>query len=467
MKAIRRNIRLVAIALTVLLLSLVVYGAYSIATLGSRWFASSANDYAQRIKSGVTAGSIFDRNGVMLAMTDADGRRVYHSSPSVRRAVVHAVGDTGNNVAHAAESFLSSYLYGFNESYVSRVLGALQGKRRRGNDVALTIDSRLSEHIARQFPQGKRGAVVVMNYRTGEVYAMQSFPLFDPMRVSMQTREDPAQPFWNRATKWVSAPGSTYKLITLAAALGKLPGAAGAIYRCGGALTIAGSRMTDAGGAVHGQMSLERALAVSCNIVFADLALRIGDADMRRTAEAFRLNDHFLFRDLVVEDSRYPGERRTDREIAWTGVGQSALAMTPMHMCLVTSAIANSGVMMEPRLLLRAVSASGEQKAAFQPRAYASVIPPQIADTIGGYMQETVAHGTARAAAIRGFTVCGKTGSAQVDGQLLENAWFVGYLNNREYPFAVCIAVENAGSGGMVAAPVARSIFSFLTGSRP
>ncbi len=467
MKAIRRNIRLIALVLLVSLLALIAYGAYSIATLGTRWFTSGANNYAQRVKTGVTAGSIFDRNQVPLAVTDKNGNRVYHTDARVRSAVVHVVGDKGNNVAHAAESFLSEHLYAFNESYISRVMGALSGERRRGNDVVLTIDSALQTHIARQFPANKSGAAVVINYVTGELLALQSFPGFDPMRVTQATKENPLQPFWNRATKWTSAPGSTYKLITLAGALARVPDAAGTTYHCDGALFVGNSTIVDAGGAVHGDISLQRALAVSCNTVFAQLALTMGDAQMRQIAETFRLNDHFLFRDIVVEDSRYPSQNRTDREIAWTGVGQSALAVTPLHMGLVAAAIANDGVMMEPRLLLRAVSAAGERKADFQPRTYATIMSAQTADAIGAYMTQAVTNGTARGAGIRGLHIAGKTGSAQVDGQEAENAWFVGFLDDPAHPYAVCVAVENAGGGGMVAAPLARSIFAYLTGTRP
>lgn len=466
MKAIRRNIRLIAFVLIAALFSLIIYGSYSIATLGTRWFTSGANNYANRVKTGVTAGSIFDRNQVPLAVTDANGGRIYHADARVRSAVVHAVGDKANNVAHGAETFLSEHLYAFNESYISRVTGALRGDKRRGNDVVLTIDSTLAAYIARQFPAGKSGAVVVINYKTGELLALQSFPGFDPMRVNDATKENPLQPFWNRATKWTSAPGSTYKIITLAAALERIPNATSAMYHCDGHLTVGNSTIVEAGGAVHGDLNLRRALAVSCNTVFAQLALTMGDAQMLKTAQAFRLNDHFLFREVVVEDSRYPSQNRTEREIAWTGVGQSALAVTPLHMALVASAIANNGVMMEPRLLLRAVSATGELKATFQPRAYATVASANTAGIIGDYMAEAVSNGTARGAAIRGLRVCGKTGSAQVDGQEAENAWFVGYIDNAQYPYAVCIAVENAGGGGMIAAPIARSIFQYLTARR-
>ena len=156
MKSIRRNIRLISFVLVGSLLALIIYGAYSISTLGTRWFTSSANIYAYRIKSNVIAGSIFDRNQVPLAITDAAGNRVYHQNAQIRSAVVHAVGDKANNVAHGAESFMSRYLYGFNDSYVDRVLGAIRGEKRRGNDIVLSLTVRCMRTLP-AFPKVKAG----------------------------------------------------------------------------------------------------------------------------------------------------------------------------------------------------------------------------------------------------------------------------------------------------------------------
>ena len=143
MKLIRQNIRLIATVLCVLLISLVVYGAYSISTQGSRWFSSGANKYLRRTKANVTAGNIVDRANVLLATTDNTGKRVYSSDEAVRRAMVHVVGDSANNIAYGAESFMADHLYAFNESYLERLAQGLQGKIRRGYDIRLSVDSRL------------------------------------------------------------------------------------------------------------------------------------------------------------------------------------------------------------------------------------------------------------------------------------------------------------------------------------
>ena len=200
MKLIKQNIRRIAAILSVLMLSLIVYGAYSITVFGNRWFSSNANNYARKIKAGVVAGSIFDRNQQLLADTSTDGKRVYHQQAAVRSAVVHAVGDSAGNIAYGAETFMANHLYGFNESYIQRVMKAIRHEKRRGNDITLTIDSRLSADIARLFPAGKSGAVIVMNYQTGEVLVMQSYPLFDFLRVTREA-DEPAQTFLESGNK--------------------------------------------------------------------------------------------------------------------------------------------------------------------------------------------------------------------------------------------------------------------------
>ncbi|MBQ8136864.1 MAG: hypothetical protein IJ174_05455, partial [Clostridia bacterium] len=335
-------------------------------------------------------------------------------------------------------------------------------------------DAALSAQITSWFPSDKRGAVCVMNYQTGEVIALLSFPDFDPMGDLQAVRQNAGQPFYNRATQGLYAPGSTFKIVTMSTMLDAFPDAAQREYLCTGDLELSGALITDAGTDLerqvfvrHGNITLERAFRVSCNNTFARAALEAGDLRLKRMAERFGFNVNFLFRDLVVENSSYPTENRTDREVAMTGIGQSALAVTPMHMCLIASAIANDGVMMEPRLLKNVTNCHGQTLLDFSSQAFATVLPQSSAAVIGNLMRDVVLNGTGTAAAISGVRVCGKTGSAEIDGQENTNAWFVGYLDEQNCPYALSVLVEDAGGGGAVAAPIARRIFQYLLNLNP
>ena len=119
---------------------------------------------------------------------------------------------------------------------------------------------------------------------------------------------------------------------------------------------------------------------------------------------------------------------------------------------------------LEPRLLLSVVGAGGTQRLGFESAAYRTAMTPEIARTVNEYMREVVVNGTGRNAAVSGLRICGKTGSAEIDTQENENAWFVGFIDDDAHPYALCVAVAEGGTGGSVAAPVAQKIFQYMNG---
>ena len=474
MKPLHNRFRLVTLVLIGLILLAGLYGVYSITVYGNRWFASSRNLRYREAKSAVTAGDIIDRNGVVLATTDQDGERVYQSNLESRKAVVHLIGDRDGNVANGVDSFEASYLLGFETTLPERVLTLIKGEKRRGDNVTLTVDSALNTIIVRAFnthvrTKDKSGAAVVMNYKTGEIVSLVSLPVYDPANITDAVKNDDRHPFWNRAVQSTLAPGSTFKIITASSALENIEGITDQIFTCTGATIVQGSTITDFGNAQHGKLKLSKAFRVSCNNTFAQIALLLGDTALRKTAESFGFNDNFLFRDIVVENSTYPTENRTLVELAWSGDGQSQIAATPMHMCMVAAAIANKGVMMEPRLLYRVASPEGLVRLRMTPKVYRTAVDESVAATIKSYMLDTVDRGTATAAQVDGLTIAGKTGSAEssLDGRDVTHAWFVGFIDDARYPYAVCVFVEEGSSGGGAAAPIGQAIFRYIQANFP
>ena len=467
MKQQRMRFRVLTAFVLLLLLSAGAYGVYSVSAYGSRWVSSARNTRYRNAKSTVTPGDIIDRNGVVLATTDENGERVYQSSIKSRSAMVHLLGDEEGNVANGVESFQASYLLGFETSLSERVTALLSGETRRGDNVVITADSRLQTAIVDAFDQnaaGMSGAAVVLNYKTGEVMALVSLPVFDPTSITDEVRASAQHPFWNRALQSTLPPGSTFKIITSVAALSNIPDARTRVFSCTGATQVLDQVIHDYGLAQHGDVTLQRAFRVSCNNAFAQMALIMGDTALRQTAESFGFNDNFLFRDLVVENSVYPTTGRNNVEIAWSGAGQSQVAATPLHMCMVAAAIANDGVMMEPRLLMRVESDAGVVRLRYSSKVYRTACTPDAAAALDEYMKDVVQSGTGTRAQVSGLSIAGKTGSAEgsQDGQDVTHAWFVGYIDSDQLPYAVCVLVENGGSGGSVAAPIAKEIFEFL-----
>ncbi len=469
MKQQRFRFKLLALLMFSLFALLAVYGLYSISTYGNRWFAYSHNPRVREQKQNVVAGDILDRNGVVLATT-VDGRRVYQASEEARRAVVHVLGDEEGQVSNGVEGFQTAYLYGFRAGILERFNALFSPEPRRGDDVRITIDSELCTAITRSFAsrsltRGKNGAAVVMNYRTGELLASVSLPTFDPMNDSGVSAD--SEVYWNRAMQSLYPPGSTFKIVTTAAALDHIEDIRTRPIACTGGLLVDGQAIRDYGGAVHDRLSLKEAFTKSCNNAYALLALSMKDAALRRTAESFGFNDNFLFRDLVVENSVYPTGTQSAFQVAMSGFGQSSIGATPLHMCLVAAAIANAGVMMEPALLMEVTSPGGTPRTAFAPRVYRQATTPENAAVLQEYMHAVVTSGTGTRARVDGLTICGKTGSAESSrsGRDVTHGWFVGYCADEELPIALAIIVEDIGDGqggGSTAAPIAADVFSYL-----
>lgn len=274
-------------------------------------------------------------------------------------------------VANGAETFMASYLLGFESGAFERLRLLFTGEQARGDTVRLTIDAKLCEYASSLLSRHEGGAIVVMNYRTGELLCSTSYPDFDPRSLSsvLQNSEDNGA-LINRVTQGLYPPGSTFKILTLASALENISGVMSRTYNCTGALTVDRTTVTEASSQVHGVLSVQEAFAESCNTAFASLALELGYGRLAQTASSFGFGDNFLFRDLIVYNSQYPTDNQSLDDLAWSGVGQGRVLATPLHMAMVAAAVANDGVMMEPRLMLSATTAQGQSRTLQPTRTY-------------------------------------------------------------------------------------------------
>ena len=455
MRELRRNIRMVGALLLALFVGMGIWFGWSAYEQGSRWMTSQNNHRLNAARKNVTMGSISDRNGVTLAYTDADGDRGYASSGQTRRSLSQTVGDMLSMSGTGVQTMHAGILLGFSGSIVDRTWQWLSGDETRGDNIRLTVDAELNSYIAGEFPSGYQGAAVVINYQTGEVLAMVSKPDYDPYKAGSRDVADTA--YLNRCLQGKYAPGSTFKIVTLAAALEKKSGISSRIYACEGARSFGDVPVTCAGGAVHGEMSLKEAFAKSCNITFASLSYELGGTEMRRSAEGFGFNDNFTFQDLVLYESSFPDDIASIGELAWSGVGQGRVLVTPLHMAMIAGSIANGGIMMQPRLIDQVTGSTGIPRLRAAGGTYKRVVSGSTAQIVGEYMKAAVESGTGTRAAISGLTVCGKTGSAQTsnDSSVATNAWFVGYIQENTHPYAVAVVIEQGGSGGDKAAALA------------
>lgn len=456
MKELRRNMRLVGALVVVLFVGLAAWFAMTAFTQGSIWASDVRNSRLRATNS--LRGDITDRDGTVLATTASDGTRQYAKNATARRALSQTVGDIAGMSGTGIETFYSATLLDISTSLLDRLSELFHSRDHVGGSIQITVDGPLQAWIASEFPEGYRGAVCVTNYRTGEILAMVSLPNYDPYDLSNRSDtqvEDTA--YLNRCLQGLYTPGSVFKIITLASAVTNDPAVVDQGFSCSGEWTYEGGRIVCAGGTSHGALNLKTAFKRSCNVTFGKLAYQLGPERLLQTAERFGFNENFKFGDFLIYNSAFPTEFNGMNGLVWAGIGQGEVLVTPLHMTMITGAIANGGVMMKPWLIQRIANSLGATTATGTPAVYRQVVSEAVAGTIAEYMYETVRSGTATRAAIKGYTVCGKTGSAEVsdDKSVETNAWFTGFLRDDAHPYAISVVIEGGGAGARMPSELA------------
>ena len=353
------------------------------------------------------------------------------------------------------------------------------GSGQRGDEVRLTVHSRLQQ-VAASSLGGQLGSVVALDPQTGAVRALYSNPSFDPgplashdppsIREYWNSLEpsSPTSPLVNKATSRSFPPGSTFKVVTAAAALesgrytpqSRFPDPVAIdLPQTDQTLT----NFTNAACTGTGSIDLFTALEDSCDTTFGLIGLDIHD-QVLATAEGFGFNQSIPF-DLAGEASafpRVPDDREPFR--AYAGIGQGDVAATPLQMALVAAAIANGGDVPRPRLVQEIRDPSGSVVEKPSPETLGEAISAETAAEITRMMTAVVESGTGTAAQIPGVSVAGKTGTAQSQEGAAPHAWFICFAPSSNPRIAVAVLVENGGSlgseatGGAVAAPIAKAI---------
>lgn len=348
--------------------------------------------------------------------------------------------------------------------------GKLMGASRKGNSLVVTVDSRLQK-AASEALGGRKGAIVAMDPVTGAILAMVTSPSFDPnVAVPIHGRDqegewtainqDPNNPLVDRSTSGLYPPGSSFKVVTAAAALDTGVVNTESPFECAGKYQpkeFGNFALRDFSPRGHGDLTFTKALTVSCNVTFAQVGLRLGASTLVRYAELFGFNKVIPF-DLPVAKSQIQSADSMDPvALAASSIGQAQDLATPLEMALVSSAVANGGTIMRPFLVKEVRDYNGKIIKQYDSKSWQKVIESETADTLSALMVDVVDEGTGTAAQIDGVSVAGKTGTAEVEGQK-PHAWFVCFAPAFNPRVAVSVVVENGGEGGKTAAPIAREV---------
>lgn len=459
-----RQIILVSYFITALFLGLIGYIVYFVVHDSSEVITNSYNERITLYEKKVVRGSIISSDGQALAQTVDNGDGTTSRRYPYGNMFAHAVGyvDHGRT---GLESTANFYLYSSHTNVFDRINKDLKEEKQIGDNVVTTLDTRLQK-VAYDALGDRRGAVVVMESKTGKLKAMVSKPDFDPGRISenwdyLTNEEDSTKAtLLNRATQALYPPGSTFKTIMTVEYIKEHPEDYGDYsYQCRGSAQFHGHTMNCYGGEVHGKVDLEESLAHSCNTSFGNIGEQIDKGKLYRLCQDFLFNSELPY-EGSCQQSRFQQKKNSpDEDRAQIAIGQGTTEISPLHNAMIMSAIANGGVMMKPYLIDHIENYNGSMVKKMTPKSYKQVIDADTAAIVSGYLESVVDHGTATR--LQGFSggVAGKTGSADVDGGKPAHSWFVGFSPVEDPELVVSVIVENAGTGAAAAVPIANEIY--------
>ena len=422
-------------------------------------------------------GNILVGSRPIATTTSSNGKfayqRVYPSGPKYAPITGYYSYYYGRSMLEQTQN---AQLTGTSDAqWLSRITGTLSGHKPEGGSITTTINAK-AQDAAWDGLKGKKGAVVALDYTTGAVLAMASSPSYDPNELASHhlndtTRAwknlvaDPSSPLTNRATREIYPPGSTFKLVTAAAALqnGYHPNS---MVDSPENWILPGTRTpltneTNCGGS---RITLAHALDISCNTAFGKVGVSLGQDKIRDQAERFGFGK-VVSSDVSSVASRFPQDL-TDAQLAQSSIGQFDVAASPLQMAMVTAGIANGGKLMTPYLTAQVRASNLQVVSEHHPKQMSQPMTKESAEQLKAMMASVVNNGTGKRARINGTTVGGKTGTAQTVKGKAPYAWFVGWSDNPHVAVAVFIQSSdtaiNEVSGGRLAAPIARDVIEAM-----
>lgn len=413
----------------------------------------------------IVRGTIYDRNRNELAYTDVnqDGTetRVYPYNNIFSHIVGYSdEGQTG------IESYCNFYLLRSNTFFVEKIFNDIAGNKNIGDNIVTTLDADLQQ-IAYNTLGNRKGAVVVMEPATGEILAMVSKPDYNPNNIrelltdiEEETSIENDSVLFNRATQGLYPPGSTFKFITLLEYLEEGNLSENFSHKCTGSFTEGESKIRCYKGTSHGNEDLTKAFAKSCNSAFAKISLTLDKTLLKNRCNQLLFNNDLPISLEYNKSSFTLDSGDSDMLTMQTGIGQGETLVSPMHMALLMSAIANDGTLMKPYYISGVENYQGNSGKQFKPAVHSELFTPEQAATLQTYLRAVVTDGTGSALNTDAYEAYGKTGSAEYGNEKgKSHAWFVGFAEKAEKQLCVSIIVEEAGSGSEYAVPVAKSLF--------
>lgn len=417
----------------------------------------------------VTRGEILSADGKVLARTVTDSEGNDTREYPYGNMYAHVVGFS----THGKSGIESSMNFNLLRSHAfigSRVINELKDEKNPGDSVVTTLDSTLQETAYRALGSYD-GAVIVMEPATGKILAMVSKPDFDPNTIardwdSITGADSESTVLLNRATQGLYPPGSTFKILTTLAYIRENPDYEQYQFTCDGSFTQDNTTIHCYNNAVHGQETLADSFANSCNASYASLGLDL-DVEALQKVCSDMMFDSVIPIGLESSQSRFVlDETDSDGMKMQTAIGQGETMVTPLHMLLIASAVANDGMVMKPYVVDHTENDAGILVKQYKPSEYSQIMTVEESQILKELMGQVVSEGTASQLSGRSYSAYGKTGSAEFSNDKSEShSWFVGFAHRDDKEdIAVVVIAERGGAGSSVAVPAAKQIFNAYYG---
>lgn len=439
------------------------YLVYFVSTNEQDMINNSYNSRQEILLSQNYRGTIYSRDGEVLAETLLDAEQEETRSYPYKNLFAHAVGYSTQG-RMGVEALANYYLINTNTSLSNKVANDMAGVKNPGDNVYTTLDVQIQQ-VADEQLSIYRGAVIVTEVKTGKVLAMVSHPDFDPNEIttlwSSLVEDNSSSVLVNRATQGLYPPGSTFKIVTALEYIRENPETYNAYrFNCPGYFKSGDNRISCYHGTNHGQVDFTKSFAKSCNSSFANIGMQLDRSQFADTLEKLLFNKDLPFALSFAKSSIAVSEGMPDGDMMQTSIGQGRTQITPLHLNMLTCAIANDGILMKPYLVDHVENDAGSVVKSFKPSSYGSLMTKQEAQILRDLMTAVVEGGTAHKLQGLSYTAAGKTGSAEYNNVKGDShAWFTGFAPAEDPQVSVTIIVEGAGSGGDYAVPIARRIF--------
>jgi peptidoglycan glycosyltransferase len=491
---VNRQISRLSIVALLLLAALIVATTYWQSWAAPSLAAKQDNAIQRVAQLHIRRGLIYASDGKTLLARNvakkAGGQTIYTRTYPTKGLASQTLGySTQGRSRSGIESAENAYLTASNANLGTiwnKLVDSAKGATITGNNLVLNINVK-AQKIAETDLQGKCGAAVLLNPKTGQVYVMASSPGYNPNKIesntgyasilkSPQACPGSSSPLWNRATEGTYPPGSIFKTVTAAAALDKGVYTIDSRFDDPGFCTEYGQKVSNAlnpeGSAeAFGNVSLLQAYQHSINAVFCNIGMKLGAKTVIDKAKDFGFysqppielpsgviapSGEYLNHHLLNDTGRMDPGR--------LAFGQDKLAVTPLQMALVAAAVANNGTIMVPHLVKKVTAPGGGTVVKVKPKVWKHAMKPSTAAALNQMMQAVVTGGTGTTAQIPGILVAGKTGTAETGVDKIYDAWFIFFAPADNPTVAGAVVVEHSqdGFGGAVAAPIAKELMQAI-----